>query len=350
MAKSKRNINLSLGQFQDALAIYRADGRAGDREAELLEWLWRYAHKELDGDPGLLATRLGMTWAPIYKTLKGTYEAGLENFCERVEILKRRVEQGHVSSFVHTPITRRIWAALDYARDMGTMTLACGPTGSSKTETAQEWARANNHGRTTYVRVPEDCTKTLLIREIAEAMGIPPRRKDTAALGKMITKGMGPRKVLILDEFGHMVPTHSKRSEGPVEFVRTLLDTTHCAVGLIVTDVYYEAMLSGPKSAFMEQFMGRISYFFQMPKATVYRGEVEAMIRLYGGVEPTEKMYKVGAEIAKSNRGRLRTLCADLRKAVTTAKGAEKPLTWQFLEGAKNWREAGGSMGQEEVA
>ncbi|MBT3290910.1 MAG: ATP-binding protein [Victivallales bacterium] len=347
--KSKRNINLSLGQFQEAVAIYRRDGRADAGQVELLEWLWSYAHKELDGDRVLLEERLGMTWAPIYKTLKGTYEARLENFCERISILRSRVEAGHVSSFIHTPVTRKIWDGLDYARDNATAVLISGPTGCSKTETAKEWARCNNHGRTVYVRVPSRCTRAKLVAGVAHAIDQSSRRKDTAAVETLIAKAMGPRKMLILDEAGHIVPTGRRSGETPLEFVRDLQDTTGCAIALIVTNCYWQAMLHGPQCEILEQFVGRMSYRVIVRSDQVFVGEVESMIRCYGGVEPDAKLVKLGGEIAKASEGRLRTLCEDLRKAASAAKGMGQPMTWQHLALAKKWREAGGSWDDEEV-
>ncbi len=344
-----RNINVSLGQFHEALAKYRGEGRADDRAAELLEWLWQYAHQELGGSPDLLAERAGMDWTTIYRVWSGTYPAGLDNFCERVEILKRRVAEGRVSRYVETPVTRRIEQALDYARDMATAVLIAGPTGCGKTQTAQDWARRNNHGRTVYVRVPSKCTRGKLVGAIAQAMGQSSRRKDTGALEAMVAKGLGPRKVLILDEAGHIIPTHRRSGETPLEFVRDLQDTTGCAVALIVTDVYWQAMAHGPQAEFLEQFVGRISYRLTVPSDQVFRGEVEAMVRLYGGVEPDAKMVEIGGKIAKAAEGRLRALVEDLVKAAMVARAQKLAMTWQHLDTARKLREAGGSWDGEEV-
>jgi len=350
MMAGKRNINLSLEQMQDGLGVYLADGRAGDREQELIDWLWRYAHQELDGDPDRLAERLGADWTTVYKVWAGKYEAGLNNFCEKVEILRRRVAEGHVSRFVDTPITRNIWAGLDYARDMATGVLICGPTGSSKTETAKEWARQNNHGRTIYVRVESKCTKAKLVFAIAKAMGNKTRKKDTAAVERMIAKGMGPRKILILDEAGHIVPTRRRSGETPLEYVRDLQDETGCAVAVIVTDCYWEAMLHGPQADILEQFVGRMSYRVVVPKETLYREEVAKMIRLYGGVEPTRKIYDLAVRITKASEGRLRTLCEDLRKAALSAKGMGTEMEFLHLDKAREFREMGGNWDGVEVA
>jgi DNA transposition AAA+ family ATPase len=350
MAKSTRNINLSMQQMQAGLAVYRQDGRAGDREVELIEWLWRYAQQDLDGDPDRVAERLGTDWTTIYKVWKGTYEAKLTNFCAKVESLRRRVVEGHVSRFVDTPITRNIWAGLDYARDMATGVLISGPTGSSKTETAKEWARQNNHGKTTYVRVPSRCTRAKLVFAIARAMGDKSRKKDTNAVERMIAKGMGPQKILILDEAGHIIPTSRRSGETPLEYVRDLQDETGCAVAVIVTDCYWQAMLNGPQADILEQFVGRMSYRVVVPEETVYREEVIKMVRLYGGVEPTRKIYELAVRITKASEGRLRTLCEDLRKAALSAKGMGMEMGFLHLDKAREFREAGGSWGEEEVA
>ncbi|MBT3288318.1 MAG: AAA family ATPase [Victivallales bacterium] len=347
---SKKNINISLEQFQAALVKYRAEGRATEAEAELVEWLWGYAHGELEGDPDAVADLLGMDWTTIYRVWRGTYPAGLTNFSEQVANLKRRLAEGRVTEFGKTPVTERIWEALDYARDYSAAVLVCGPTGASKTATLLEWAKQNNHGRSVYVRIPSSCTRAKLVRRIAKAMGMSTRRKDTTAMEDSIHKAMNRRKILILDEGAHTLKDSRKAGEPLLEFARDLFDEEHCAVVIVLTHSSWGAMTHGAQADILEQWVGRISHRVIIPPDKVFKVEVEQMIRLYGGVEPTPEIYKLCAAVAKSNEGRLRTLCEDLRQAASVAREEGVELTALHLRLARALRERGGSWDDEEVA
>lgn len=348
--KKSRNINISMEMFQEALSAYRMDGRAGDEEVDLMEWAWGYAHRELGGDPQAIADQLEVHWSTLYKVWTGTYAAGLGNLCEKIGILKRRVEDKRVSIFVHTPVTERIWEALDYARDYSAAVLICGPTGSSKTSTVLEWASQNNHGRSIYVSCPSGCSRPRFVQAIAKAMEISVRRKDSMGTEESIKKALNRRRILIIDEAGHVIPDKKHDVDPPLEFARDLHDTTGCAVAIVVTDCYWDAMLHGRQSHVLEQWVGRISHRVIVPRNTVFRDEVEQMIRLYGEVEPTPALYRACVAVTKSNEGRLRTLCEDLRQAAAVAKEEGVPLSAEHLELARQFRTRGGSWDEVQKA
>jgi DNA transposition AAA+ family ATPase len=147
-----------------------------------------------------------------------------------------------------------------------------------------------------------------------------------------------------------VIPDSRRAGETPLEFARDLHDETGCAVAIIVTDCYWDSMRHGRQADVLEQWVGRISHRVIVPPKTVFRQEVEQMIRLYGGIEPTARIYKMCAAVAKSNEGRLRTLCEDLRQAACVAKEDGVPMQAQHLEVARTLREKGGSWGEVEVA
>jgi DNA transposition AAA+ family ATPase len=332
-------INRSAEQWAATLDGYRAkDLDAAGVEA--LEWAWQYMFATLDGDYERLAAELHYEPVVLFKVFSGTYEASLDGVLSAIGQARKRL--AHSVGFIETPITVRIFEALDYAQDFRAMVTITGETGRSKTTALQEWQRQNNHGKSVYVRCTSGATRGSLIRQIARAVGIGVSSAKVGDLEQRLFRVFG-RKVLILDEAGHLLPCRGgRRGAEPLELVRDLHDICGCGVALCMTDVYLQALRTGPDTAFFEQFLGRVKYAVSVPR-TIYREEVAAFCRAFIGGKPDQELLDVASRIARGE-GKLRTLADDMAKARNFARTRGVALSAAHLVLARKWREAGGSF------
>jgi hypothetical protein len=326
-------INIALNMLKASIPVY------GEKEQELLEWLWAYAFDELRGSKNALVKAIGEDWMTIYRAFTGKL-SHVENFCAKIEDLKKRlVNSIHL---VNTVVTDRVQEALNYARDKHAMVTITGPTGRGKTITAHYWARNNNHGRSKYIRVPSGCTRPGLVRELCRCCGISTNGKKTSLLEARLRSSFGPRNVIIVDEAGHLMP-RTGRSTIAIEFLRDLHDMCGCGVVLIFTDVYLSDMRGGSLADYFEQFIGRIKFEVQIP-LNVLKAEIEAVLtKFHPDGSPPLKLFKYAHSTAQGRDGKLRTLFEDLERAKEWAKSHDRRnIRYEDLRIAVDWRKTGG--------
>jgi DNA transposition AAA+ family ATPase len=332
------NINRSAEQWAETLTAYRGNGLP-PASAELLDWAYHYIVQECGLDYGSLAAECHYDPIVLYKVLCGTYEASLDGVLDALAAARRRLS--HSAGFVETPITRRIFEALDYCADMRALVTICGETGRSKTTALMEWQRQNNHGKSVYVRATSGATRGSLIRQIAKAVGIGTASTKVAEIEPRLYRVFG-RKTLILDEAGHLLPVRgSRRTSEPLELVRDLHDICGCGVCLCMTDVYLQELRHGAHAAWFEQFLGRVKYSVPIPR-TIFAEEVAALVSAYVA-KPSAELLSAAGRIARQE-GKLRTLCDDLAKARKFAERKGQTLAAAHLILARRWRESGGSF------
>jgi len=334
---SRDAVNLGLNIFKNGIKDY------SEKERELLEWLWGYTFDELAGSKSALTAALGYDWTVLFKIFTGRYEAGLDRFCEAVANLRKRAEAGG-SRFVSTVVAERMIEALDYAKDRQAMVSITGPTGRSKTFTAQWWAKHNNHGRARYLRIPSGCTRRTMVQLLCRSCGIGINGKKTADLEARLFKAFDFRNTIIIDEAGHLLP-RCGTSVSAIEFVRDLHDLCGCGVALIFTNVYLEEFRHGRLAAYFEQYLGRIKFTVTIP-LEVLRDEVAAVVRAFRK-DPPEKLLALALKLARSRDGRLRTLFEDLTRAQDWAQKQTREMGYDDLKLASDWRLSGGIWPQE---
>jgi hypothetical protein len=329
---SRDVVNIGLNIFKNGIKDY------SEPERELLEWLWGYTFDELAGSKSALCTAVGYDWTVLFKIFTGRYEAGLERFCESVANLRKRSEAGG-ARFVQTVVTERIVEALDYAKDSQAMVAVTGPTGRSKTHTAQWWAKHNNHGRARYLRIPSGCTRRTMVQLLCRSCGIGINGKKTSDLEARLFKAFDFRNTIIIDEAGHLLP-RCGTGVSAIEFVRDIHDICGCGVALVFTNVYLEEFRHGRLAAYFEQYLGRIKFTVTIPQE-VLRDEVSAVVRAYRG-DPPEKLLSLATKLARGRDGRLRTLFEDLQRAKDWATRHGRDLGYEDLKVASDWRLSGG--------
>lgn len=329
--------NLSTERFQQACAAY-LDAGEPDANVEALQWAWGYLHSDMGGDIKAMGAAIGYDHLVLYKAFRGNYEASIANVCAAIRAFKKRAirEVG----FIVTPVTQRIFEALDYCRDYRSLVTITGETGRSKTTSVRQWQTENNHGKSVYMRCTSETSRSAFVRTLAKAVGIGVSHTKRAQIEDRLFS-VFQRKTLIIDEAGHLLPKGRGGGLSAIEFARDLHDVCECGVALVMTDVYLQQLRHGSQSAFFEQFLGRIGYAVDIPRK-IYREEVQAFCEAFVGGKPDKELVDTAIAIAKME-GKLRTLADDMAKAKQFAQAREQELGSMHLKAARKWRMAGGS-------
>jgi len=339
-------ININRDQFNAALAAYKEQGVSATDLADL-EWLWGYIFSEHRGDHERVADLMDVHPTTIWKLCIGKYEAEIDGMVDRIRRLRKRAA-AQISTLVETCVTKRIFEALDYARDYRAMVLVMSETGRGKTVSAQEWVRRNNHGMAHYIRLVGSCSRAKLVRAVARACGVGIGTSPTADVEEAVFRAINKDKVLIFDEAGHAVPVGERVDRNAIEFLRDLFDVCGCGIALLITDVYWQQIQKGKQAAFFEQFRGRCQYRLCIPKGKIFADEVRALVTAYAGGKPDRDLLAAAGVIAHQD-GKLRTLCDDLAKARRFAAQTGKPLTAEILVASRQWRDDGGVWTEETI-
>ena len=334
---SRDTINIGLQMFRTGIRRY------SEEEQEKLEWLWGYTFDILGNSKTELARAIGYDYRFVYDVFTGAFDGPLDTFIAAIENLKSRAAQK--MPLVETVVTRRITETLDYARDAAAMVTISGPTGRGKTYTARCWARANNHGRTRYIRVPSGCSRRTLVTLLCQQSGIGVAGVKTSMLEARLFKAFTSRNVIIIDEAGHLVPKAGASSTCAIELLRDLHDIVGCAVVMIFTDVYLSEIKNGKQANYFEQFIGRIMFPLDIPQK-VFRSEVEDIIKAFMP-EPPARMVEFAYQQACKRDGKLRTLFEDLRRAQEYAARQQRSMRFDDLKLAVDWRKSGGVWPEE---
>ena len=114
---------------------------------------------------------------------------------------------------------------------------------------------------------------------------------------------------------------------------------------MIFTDVYLKEMESGRLSDYFEQFRGRIKYKLEIPNK-IFRSEVEDVVKFFNPA-PTQRLIELAYKTAGARDGKLRTLFEDLQRAKDWADRESRPLQFQDLALAVDWRKSGGVWPEE---
>ena len=326
------------------LNIFRTGIRRYDEETqEHLQWLWGYTFEVLGNSKTELCRQIGYDYSFIYDVFTGRYDGDLETFCAAIQQLKIKAAQK--MPLVETVVVKRVLEALDYAAKSSSMVSICGPTGRGKTYTAKYWARLHNHGRTRYIRVPSGCTRRQIVTMLCSSCGIGVNGHKTPELEQRLFKAFDARNVIIVDEAGHLVPKANSNGTSAIELLRDLHDICECAVVMIFTDVYLKEMESGRLSDYFEQFRGRIKYKLDIP-SKIFRSEVEDVVKFFNPA-PAQRLVELAYKTAGARDGKLRTLFEDLQRAKEWADRENRPMQFQDLALAVDWRKSGGVWPEE---
>lgn len=216
---------------------------------------------------------------------RGKYDARLDSAVHEIEsffdLLDRRAE-GRKLSFITTTLTKRLWDICDAALEFQRIAFIYGDQQIGKTEALLAYRDAHNHGSTIYVRMPTGGALGSFLRELARALRIGENLSNTR-LRERIKLAFDDRMLLIVDET-HLAIKESGRSQRSVEsidFVREIFDERKCGVVLCSTNVFRDAMESGPVYKILRQTRRRRLCALQLPNVPT-RTDLNTFAAAYG--------------------------------------------------------------------
>jgi len=317
----------------DNVLMHGMQGYSASDQEDLL-WLFGWAT-----DEGLSRSRLcellESDWSTVIRVAQGKYSAGIGKFMSRVRLLRERAEHSVNTGFIETPVTERIFDLLNYALagDIrgGKMVMICGHSGRSKTESALEWCRRNNHGRAVYVECPVGGGRRALLQGVASKSRINLGRKSADIMDR-IAKSYSSRRILVIDEVARLLPRGRRRGiPDELEFIRWLHDQSKCAVALFATWQFAEEISSGSMEVYFEQLLGRIADPLYLPQEVMI-SECRAICQAYVS-RPSAELVKLAHTIA-NQPGRLRILFELLEQSAILARAKKEKLQARHLTAA----------------
>ena len=231
----------------------RSVAQLPEDQREALVWICQYG-LQANISPSDLAARLlkenGQPYSQhsLYAALTGrrTEDSGLEKICAAIRAFRRRTEETSAklsSSFIETPMTRRIFQVCRRAFVRHRISIIHGPSQVGKTAAVSEYARLHNHGETTLIRMPTGGGVSSLQQELATRFGIAAHQRANE-LARRIFDCFDERSLLIVDEATQCL--HSRSGLRSLEFLRELHDRRNCGVVLVGTDVFLNGIRNNP--------------------------------------------------------------------------------------------------------
>lgn len=312
-AHSRINIPLNLQNWKDL------------DEATQKDLLWFHQHL-LDSNMGWkeAAQAVGYDQSTIFRWLKGTYEGSWNNVSKAVRAYKKIVEQRadiQENELVPNSITDLIGGGLDYALANNSITTIIGESRAGKSVGSLIWRLNNNHGTSVYVVAPPYGGTKMLLRRIAEAVGVN-KNMSAPAMYEAISRSFSPFRILIVDEAHRLLPGDRRTNPTNLEILRDLHDTTGCAVALLATQRFDDELR---KSHYQfEQVLGRIGMPIRLPRR-IPQEDYLPIVKQYVP-RPSTRLIAECDQIANS-MGRLGILVETLKVASKIAARAKGSIT-----------------------
>ena len=256
-ANARINIPLNLNNWKDR------------PPAEQQELMWFHQHlldEHLGWDAACKA--LGYDRTTIYRLLKGLYEAdSWHKPVSAIRSYRKLVEARstiHHQTFAENPISRLIFAGLDYAMANNSITTIIGESRQGKTVSVDAWCVENNHGRSVKVVAPPVGGIKMLMRRIAERVGAN-KNQSLIQLSDSLHRAFNGNRILIVDEAHRLLPSDSRTvNPAAIELLRDLHDQTDCALAFVATARFSDRLKTGTYQ--FEQLIGRIGMPIRLPQ------------------------------------------------------------------------------------
>jgi hypothetical protein len=151
---------------------------------------------------------LGYDRSTVFRMLKGTYEGSWKNLTKAVDSYRKLVEdRGTIqqNEYAENGVWKLISAGLSYAMANNSITLITGESRTGKSSGALTWKERNNHGRSVMFTVPPTGGAKMLLRKIAEQIGV----NVNLAVPQMMSsiyRAFNKNRILIADEAHRLLP------------------------------------------------------------------------------------------------------------------------------------------------
>lgn len=330
VTKAKEPKTDSLGRINRPLNVNVWRDLPEEHQA-LLTWFHQHClDQAMNWDQA--AEALGYDRSTVYRVLSGTYAGSWENVCQRIASYQRiAVDRLHTqhARFVETPVTKMVWAALDYGIANQCGVQIEGQSRVGKTSAVVAWRDRHNHGRSVYVMAPPYGGTKAFLRELAHACGVG-RDRSISQIVEALYRSFNSHRIIIVDEAHRLLPNDRRSNPVNLEIIRDIHDRTGCAFALIATSHFNHRLQS--MEYMFEQLLGRIELPVRLPRR-LRPADIEPIIEQF--IEPTPTVMDTAVRIA-NERGRLGVLVSTLRVASRIACGNKHRMTEQhFLKAVK---------------
>ena len=266
---------------------------------------------------------LGYERSVIFKILKGIYQGSWENVCKSIARYKKIVGQRsniQKNEIVPNSITTMIGSGLDYAIANNSITAIIGESRMGKTESVLKWRDEHNHGTSVYVVAPPYGGTKMLLKRIADSLGIG-KNQSATQMYEAITRAFNKNRILLVDEAHRLLPSRSMNAVN-LEVLRDLHDTTKCALALVATQRFDDSLR---KSEYQfEQILGRIGMPIRLARK-IKRGDYSCIVRQYIA-KPNAELLSDCGDIA-NRMGRLGILVETLKVGSQMAAKEKQTMT-----------------------
>jgi len=230
--------------------LERNINHGASEDQEVLLWCWQWCQdRNISFED--FCRQVGVSDNTVYKVFTGRYVAqGSSNPLPLPEkLIKgarefRRLEEERSlygeSSFVETATARKIWNALDLARESRTPVFLSGASHIGKTTACAEYMRKRRDSRTVYVRLRPSSGVKAVVNLIAAQFGLDTSHTKEQLLDEIVGR-LTPNTIMIFDEVHLLTHTYTKVNYfNCVETLRYLYDEAQCGMVFIFTNLGVE--------------------------------------------------------------------------------------------------------------
>jgi DNA transposition AAA+ family ATPase len=278
------------------------------------------------------AKLIGKTGAVVSLVFRGKYEAGLSSVVKEIDDffeLHDKRSQGRKLAFIETELTRKIWKVCDASLEFQRIAFIFGDMQIGKTEALKAYQVAHNHGSTIYVSMPTGGALLNFLTVLARKLRISENLSITK-LRERIIGAFDDRMLLIVDE-AHRCVRENGRSTHPIqtiEFMREIFDEKACGLVICATNVFRDAMDSGPVEKILRQTKRRRLCALQLPNVPT-RSDLNTFAAGYGLAPSTGAAHELEKNMVEDEAlGMWLTL---LRMGAKIAAQRKEKLKWDHV-------------------
>lgn len=312
--------------------LHPADDEPRDLIAEVVALQARDSNltqAEIARQSGVGASRLNQWLRGAYAGDRGKLETEIIRWIDSYQ--QRQLESKALPaapSWITTPSSERVLAALSYAQVAADIVLIYGGAGLGKTSATREYARINPQVHVATMS-PAAAGVVPALEEVAESLGIK-ASGGAARIHRAVIRALsGSYGLLIVDEAQHL-------NTQALDQMRSIHDTAGVGVALVGNEQVYTAMTGGTRAAYLDRLYSRVGKRVHLAHAT--KGDVDALIAAweFRGSGCRQLLHDIAAK-----PGGLRGLTKCLRLASMFAAGRDEAPNCDDIKAA--WRDLGGA-------
>jgi DNA transposition AAA+ family ATPase len=312
--------------------VIQATAELPEDQRETIRWLFSLA-KHRHWSLARLETETGIDDSTLFRVFRGTYAAKLDSIVARIAAYRNKfqdVSQRTGKLFVPTSISKKIWAACDFARSTRTMAFVYGRThiGKSDAQLAYMAQPVNNHGKTKYVRLPASAGVQLMMKEFARACFVNPN-SCFENLREYVLNAIDETHLLLVDELHEVFLSYQRGSAIKcLEVIREIHDRRGCGMVLFGTQKLKEELMMGQHLDLLAQFKERGILEVQLPSA-LPKKDLKAIAAHFHLDDPSGLAAEIVQEVTKDHGFKRYVLF--LESGQNLARGKKERFTWDHF-------------------